>query len=177
MKIETLDIKALQADPKNARRHDDTNLKAIKASLSEFGQRKPIVITSKNVVVAGNGTLEAARALGWVVIDAVRVTVDWTASQIKAFAIADNRTAELADWDKDVLSTQLIELKTEGWDISLIGFGIDEKEKPEPVETDADEVAFDSKYEIVIECADEAEQYEMLTKFMEQGLKVRAIVL
>ena len=124
MQIETVDITDLQPDPKNARKHDETNLKAIKASLSEFGQRKPIVITSKNVVVAGNGTLAAARSLGWDAIDAVRVPADWTANQIKAFALADNRTAELADWDRDILSTQLVELQTDGWDISLIGFDV-----------------------------------------------------
>jgi site-specific DNA-methyltransferase (adenine-specific) len=124
MQIETVDIADLQPDPKNARKHDETNLKAIKASLSEFGQRKPIVITSKNVVVAGNGTLAAARSLGWDAIDAVRVPADWTANQIKAFALADNRTAELADWDRDILSTQLVELQTDGWDISLIGFDV-----------------------------------------------------
>ena len=124
MQIETVNIADLQPDPKNARKHDETNLKAIKASLSEFGQRKPIVITSKNVVVAGNGTLAAARSLGWDVIDAVRVPADWTANQIKAFALADNRTAELADWDRDILSTQLVELQTDGWDISLIGFDV-----------------------------------------------------
>jgi ParB-like chromosome segregation protein Spo0J len=53
----------------NARKHSDENLSAIASSLKEFGQRKPIVITFDNVIVAGNGTVEAAKFLGWSDVD------------------------------------------------------------------------------------------------------------
>jgi ParB-like chromosome segregation protein Spo0J len=122
MKIETLPIRDLTPDPENARLHDDKNLKAIQGSLKEFGQRKPIVITAAGVIVAGNGTVEAAKRLGWTEIDAVRVPGDWTPNQIKAFALADNRTAELASWDIHVLDEQLWELEQEELDVTLLGF-------------------------------------------------------
>jgi ParB-like chromosome segregation protein Spo0J len=122
MKIETLQIRDLTPDPENARLHDDKNLKAIQGSLKEFGQRKPIVITEAGVIVAGNGTVEAAKRLGWTQIDAVRVPGDWTPNQIKAFALADNRTAELASWDIHVLDEQLWELEQEELDVTLLGF-------------------------------------------------------
>jgi ParB-like chromosome segregation protein Spo0J len=122
MKIETLPIRDLTPDPENARLHDDKNLKAIQGSLKEFGQRKPIVITAAGVIVAGNGTVEAAKRLGWTEIEAVRVPGDWTPNQVKAFALADNRTAELAAWDIQVLDQQLWDLEQEELDVTLLGF-------------------------------------------------------
>jgi ParB-like chromosome segregation protein Spo0J len=122
MKIETLQIKDLTPDPQNARQHDEKNLKAIQGSLKEFGQRKPIVITEAGVIVAGNGTVEAAKRLGWLEIQAVRVPGDWTPNQIKAFALADNRTAELASWNMEVLDEQLWELEQEELDVTVLGF-------------------------------------------------------
>jgi site-specific DNA-methyltransferase (adenine-specific) len=122
VKIETLPIKDLTPDPNNARQHDDKNLKAIQGSLKAFGQRKPIVITEAGVIVAGNGTVEAAKRLGWTEIEAVRVPGDWTPEQTKAFALADNKTAELAKWDVKVLNAQLLEFVEAEFDIEALGF-------------------------------------------------------
>jgi site-specific DNA-methyltransferase (adenine-specific) len=122
MNIETLRIAELTPDPNNARQHDDKNLKAIMGSLKEFGQRKPIVITEAGTIVAGNGTVEAAKRLGWLDIEVVKVPNDWTDAQVKAFAIADNRTAELANWNQEVLTSQLLELEAEGWELTEFGF-------------------------------------------------------
>lgn len=120
--IETIKIEQLKFDPTNARKHDAKNLEAIAGSLKLFGQRKPIVVTPDNVVVAGNGTLEAAKSLGWDEINIARTPVGWTWEQIKAFALADNRTAELAEWDAQVLADQMIELDAHGWDLAEFGF-------------------------------------------------------
>jgi DNA modification methylase len=142
MQIETLAITDLTPDPQNARQHDTKNLKAIEGSLAQFGQRKPIVITEANVIVAGNGTVTAAKNLGWQTIEAVRVPADWSKDQVKAFALADNRTAELATWSPEVLAAQLIELEDAGFEIAEFGFdkvdppidsdSLDEDELPEP---------------------------------------------
>ena len=137
MKIETLQIKDLTPDPQNARQHDEKNLKAIQGSLKEFGQRKPIVITEAGVIVAGNGTVEAAKRLGWSRIDAVKVPKDWTADQVKAFALADNRTAELAAWSPEVLAAQLVELEAAGFVIEEFGFEkIEVAEEPREIVED-----------------------------------------
>ena len=122
MKIENLRIENLIPDPTNARQHDEKNLKAIEGSLTMFGQRKPIVVTEAGVIVAGNGTVAAAKNLGWEKIDAVRVPADWTADQVKAFALADNRTAELGKWDTKVLNAQLLEFVESELDIEALGF-------------------------------------------------------
>jgi site-specific DNA-methyltransferase (adenine-specific) len=122
LKLETINIDALILDPQNARLHDGKNIQAIAGSLSRFGQRKPIVISGNNVIVAGNGTVAAAKHLGWSEVQVVRVPQDWTAEQITAYALADNRTAELAEWDSKILADQLLELDAVGWDIAEFGF-------------------------------------------------------
>jgi site-specific DNA-methyltransferase (adenine-specific) len=129
MKIETWKVANLLPDPQNARKHDQRNLDAIKTSLDKFGQRKPIVITPEGVVLAGNGTLEAAKALGWSEITVALTPADWDYATAKAYALADNRSAELAEWDTSILASQLVELDAEGWDISELGFDV-----PEPTE-------------------------------------------
>jgi len=98
-------------DPANVRTHNEKNLKAIKASLSRFGQQKPIVVDSNGVVVAGNGTLAAADSLGWQ--DISTVSTELNGSESIAYAIADNRTAELAEWDDESLAKQLSALQIE----------------------------------------------------------------
>jgi len=122
LKAETIKISELQLDPANARLHDDENIIAITSSLRRFGQIKPIVVTSENIVLAGNGTVEAARNLGWSTIKIVRTPSDWSSSQAMAYAIADNRTAELAEWNSEVLVSQLIDLDEAGWDLKELGF-------------------------------------------------------
>ena len=116
-------IAELSLDPTNARKHSDKNLSAIAASLNKFGQRKPIVV-HRGVVLAGNGTLEAAKSLGWSEIEVAEVPADWDDDTAKAYALADNRTAELAEWDESELAKQLLELQDADWDITELGFEI-----------------------------------------------------
>jgi DNA modification methylase len=123
MKIETVDINSLAFDPANLRKHGTRNMDAIKGSLRKFGQQKPIVVDAKGIVLAGNGTLRAARELGWSTVNVVRTEL--TGTEATAFAIADNRSAELAEWDEK-LGEVLASLKAEDFPIEEIGF--DEKE-------------------------------------------------
>ena len=133
MEVKRRLISDLTLDPQNARTHSQKNLDAIKASLTKFGQRKPIVITSEGLILAGNGTLEAAKSLGWDHIDVTVTPVDWDLNTARAYALADNRTAELAEWDENVLAKQLLELMDEDFDIEAIGFELPEPEiEPEP---------------------------------------------
>jgi ParB-like chromosome segregation protein Spo0J len=168
MKIETLRIKDLTPDPQNARQHDEKNLKAIQGSLKEFGQRKPIVINEAGVIVAGNGTVEAAKRLGWLEIQAVRVPKEWTSEQTKAFALADNRTAELATWSPEVLASQLVELEEANFIIEEFGFvKVNSPELPEDLFADSDAPRLDERTAITCpNCASEirktAKGYEIV---------------
>jgi ParB-like chromosome segregation protein Spo0J len=113
-------IADLKPDPQNARLHNERNLNAIKASLNKFGQQKPIVALPDGTVIAGNGTLEAAKSLGWTMI-AVNV-FNGSAIEAKAYAIADNRTAELAEWDDLQLVETLEWLQQNDFPIDVTGF-------------------------------------------------------
>lgn len=114
MKVEKVKCDTLKFDPANARQHSDRNLETIQKSLTQFGQRKPIVVW-KDTVIAGNGTLRAALALGWTDIEITRVPDDWSKDQITAYAVADNRTSDLASWDEEVLLDILADL--DGYDL------------------------------------------------------------
>jgi DNA modification methylase len=126
-------ISDLNFDPANARKHDDKNISAIKASLKRFGQQKPIVIDKNDIVRAGNGTLAAAKALGWKEIDVVKS--DLEPSELTAYAIADNRTGEMAEWDDDALAAQLKAMDDELRDIAYDDFEFPE-DPIEPGEND-----------------------------------------
>ena len=120
MQIDRIKISDLSLDPANVRKHDRKNLDAIKASLRKFGQQKPIVVDAKGIVIAGNGTMTAAQELGWTEIAAVRTEL--AGVEATAFAIADNRTAELAEWEDDKLDVVLRSLQAEGFDLADLGF-------------------------------------------------------
>lgn len=98
-------VAGLSLDPANVRLHPVRNVDAIKASLRKFGQQRPIIADAKGVVIAGNGTLTAALELGWSHLAVTRSNL--TGTDATAFAIADNRTAELAEWDREALARQL----------------------------------------------------------------------
>jgi ParB-like chromosome segregation protein Spo0J len=147
MNIEKVAIDNLSLDPNNARKHDDKNLKAIADSLNQFGQRKPISVW-RNTVIAGNGTLVAARSLGWKEIMVAIIPESWDAEKVKAYALADNRTAELATWNQEVLSSQLAELEEAGFDIELLAFEVESVSLPDNLLDDSDEARLDQRASI-----------------------------
>ena len=114
-------VDSLTPDPGNVRLHDARNLRAIMDSLSKFGQRQPIVVQRQGMVVrAGNGRLAAAKQLGWTEIAAVVVDEDNVSAT--AFALADNRSAELAAWDFEGLADTLKELSAASYEIDDLGW-------------------------------------------------------
>lgn len=128
---ELVSVDSIVLDPANARLHPEKNLEAIKGSLARFGQQKPILVCRANrIVIAGNGTLTAARELGWADIR-VRWT-DLSGPEATAYALADNRTSELAEWDFSVLGTQLKSLTDYGIEIGDFGFEANDFNLPEP---------------------------------------------
>lgn len=173
MKIEIVDINSLVPDPSNARLHGEKNLAAIKGSLAKFGQRKPIV-TRNGVVIAGNGTLAAAKQLGWKEIATVRAD-DMTVTEAAAFAIADNRTAEIAEWDMSTLGSTLHGLREDGFDLSAIGFDVSDLDNilgVDPIEDD--EPPPPEKYMLTVTLKDDAEQQDLFIELRDRGFKVKA---
>lgn len=176
MKLTTTKITELSLDPSNVRKHSRRNLDAIKASLRKFGQQKPIVVDAKGIVLAGNGTLTAAQELGWTEIQIVRTEL--AGVEATAFAIADNRTAELAEWD-DNLGDVLESLASDGYDLSQIGFDQSDLDAlvGESESAEKKDVQIVSALEVIAECENEDQQklaYDLLT---EKGLKCRLVTL
>lgn len=122
MTVERRAVAGLAPDQHNMRTHPETNLRAIAASLKRWGQQKPIVVDSAGVVRCGNGTLEAARRLGWTEIDVV--VSDLSGAELAAFAIADNRTAELAEWSEE-LAAAIAQIGEDLPDLDVASLGLD----------------------------------------------------
>ncbi len=139
-------VSDLILDGDNVRGHTEENIAAIKSSLTRFKQQKPIVITAEGVVKAGNGTVIAAMELGW---DEIWCHVtDLEDEEADAFAIADNRSSELAYWKDELLSIRLDELYHHDIDLFLAtGFTEDYRKQLEEgshldLGLDAEEMGF-----------------------------------
>jgi ParB-like chromosome segregation protein Spo0J len=175
MTIETIPISQLSPDPANARKHGERNLQAIKGSLRRFGQQKPIIVDSRGIVRAGNGTLAAAIALGWKEIKIVRSELPDI--ELTAYAVADNRTAELAEWDQEILGKLLS-------DVQIGDVGFDESEMNRTLADDSsgakdaeDQREIAEAYEVIVECDDEEQQQEVFQRLQSEGLKCRLFTL
>jgi ParB-like chromosome segregation protein Spo0J len=120
--VERVPIDSITMDPSNVRKHDARNMDAITSSLQRFGAQWPLaVVDGDGIVRAGNGRIAAAKAMGWTEVPIVRTSL--TGADAVAFAIADNRTSELAAWDDEALAKTLAALQNdESIDHTVTGF-------------------------------------------------------
>nr|BDD46353.1 hypothetical protein 8 [Pseudomonadaceae bacterium] len=109
-------------------RCNDGAVEAVVASIREFGFRQPIVIDAEGIIVCGHTRYKAAQKLGLDTVP-VHVATDLTPEQLKAYRLADNKTAELSEWNLDLLPTELAELRAADFDLEPIGFSEDELAK------------------------------------------------
>jgi DNA modification methylase len=146
-RIEFWPVDRLVPYAKNARTHSAEQVSQIAASIAEFGFNAPILVDSESGVIAGHGRLLAARKLG---MDDVPVIVldHLTATQKRAFILADNKLTELGGWNDELLAAELAALDAEGFDVGLTGFSdqdlavllADETQHASPAEESAVEV-------------------------------------
>ena len=124
------DIKPYEKNP----RKNDEAVKYVAESIKTFGFKVPIVIDKNGTIVAGHTRYKAAKKLNLKEIPCI-IADDLTDEQVKAFRLADNKVAEKAEWDFDLLADELGDLFT--FDMSVFGFEQEEEEKPvEIVEDD-----------------------------------------
>jgi DNA modification methylase len=124
MKIELKPINSIQPYPNNPRINDSA-VESVAASIKEFGWRVPIVCDDQMVIICGHTRFKAAQKLGMEKVP-VHVARDLSPEQIKAYRIADNKTAELAEWNYDLLPIELADLQACNYDLGLLGFDQDE---------------------------------------------------
>jgi ParB-like chromosome segregation protein Spo0J len=164
-------VDLLTPDPANARKHGERNLETIRASLVKFGFRQPIVVQKQGMIVrAGNARLLIAKTLGWTHVPAL--IVDEADVEATAYGIADNRTSELAEWDKEILASLLESLPdadAAGWNEAELK-GLLKRETSDQTESLSD------LFEVVVECQSEKEQQDLVDELMTRGLKVRALI-
>jgi site-specific DNA-methyltransferase (adenine-specific) len=125
MQIKQIKVEALIPYAKNSRTHDDAQVAQIAASIKEFGWTNPILVDGEHGIIAGHGRLMAARKLGMTEVPVIELK-DLTATQKKAYIIADNRLALNAGWDNDLLTIELNELLEDKFSLELLGFNADE---------------------------------------------------
>jgi len=121
--VEHVPVGSLKPHDRNARTHSKKQIAQIADSIEKFGFNNPILIDAKRQIIAGNGRAEAARLLGMTTVPAIRLE-HLSKAQIRTYVIGDNRLAELAGWDREILAIELqglIELD-EDFDVTITGF-------------------------------------------------------
>lgn len=121
--LERVKITDLKPHRRNARTHTKKQIRQIADSISRFGFTNPVLVDEAGGIIAGHGRVEAARLLGMELVP-VRRTADLSEADRRAYIIADNRLAELAGWDNELLGLEIggiLELEPD-FDIGVIGF-------------------------------------------------------
>jgi ParB-like chromosome segregation protein Spo0J len=122
--VELWPIEKVQPYDRNPRVNDDA-VDAVATSLAEFGFRQPIVVDGDGVIIVGHTRWKAAKKLGLVRVP-VHIATDLSVDQVRAYRIADNQTATLAEWDFELLPIELKDLQQAQYDLSVLGFDAEE---------------------------------------------------
>ncbi len=179
---------------KNNPRKNDEAISYVMDSLREFGWQQPLVIDTDSVLIVGHTRLLAAKKLGYAEVPCV-IADKLTPAQAKAYRIMDNRSGEIATWDKELLFPELDDILSMdmSYDMEFFKFAsyevpsaadlVDdapapeppkkkEKEKPKP----APEPNFTSQYGVIIMCENEDEQKNIFDSLTEEGYTCKVVV-
>ena len=124
-RYENVEIEKLKPYKNNARTHSDEQIEKIAKSMKEFGFINPVLVDGNLNVIAGHGRILGAKKLGMKEVPCLFIE-DLTEEQKRAYIIADNRLAEDAGWDKELLKIELEDLKNMNFDITLTGFELED---------------------------------------------------
>ena len=118
-------VSELKSYPRNARTHSRKQVKQIGTAITEFGFTNPVLIDENDQIIAGHGRVQAAKLLGLAEVPTVQIA-HLSATQKRAYILADNRLAEKAGWDQEILAVELQSLQADGFEVVLTGFDIPE---------------------------------------------------
>lgn len=173
IKIEYLPISDLTPYERNQRKHADYDVSQIMVSIQKYGFNDPIGIWSdKNIIVEGHGRLAAAKKLHMKEVPVIRLD-HLTDEQRKAYGIIHNKSAELSEWDFDLLAE---DIPTLDWDGFEIDWGLPEEQEEKQKEERKD-VNYNESISVVIECANDEEAEETFTKLSEMGYSCKISTL
>lgn len=121
LEVENWPIEKVRPYKKNPRNIPQSAIDKVATSLKEFGWRQPVVVDKRGIIVVGHARYLAAQALELESVP-VHIAKNLTAKQVKAYRIADNRVGEEAEWDEDLLKSELEDLEAGEFDLTAIGF-------------------------------------------------------
>ena len=153
MEIVMMNIDEIIPYENNPRKNDDA-VEAVANSIKNFGFKSPIVVDANKVIVNGHTRLKASKLLGLTMVPVI-IASDLTEEQCRALRLADNKTAEIASWDKKLLLQELESIDWEGLEMDMTDFGFDN--------------IFDSKPQEVTHDDFEEGQYIPATPYSMQG--------
>jgi DNA modification methylase len=128
LSISSLPISTLKPYDRNARTHTKHQIRQIAESIRVFGYTNPVLIDASGRIIAGHGRVEAAKLLGMDRVPTIRLE-NLTDEQIRAYMIADNKLAQNAGWDPQILAIEfqyLVNLESADFDVTITGFEIPE---------------------------------------------------
>ncbi len=178
MKNITKPLSELTPDPRNARKHPPEQIARLAGSIKEFGFLAPILINAKGTIIAGHGRVEAARKAGLEEVPCLQVE-HLTETQQRAYVLADNKLAQMAEWDDEMLALELKSLVDAGFDIDLTGFmdhELGDLLEADQIVDEADEIIHEQSLQVepeqeyVIVLASSDEEWEQMKE--ELGLKM-----
>ena len=182
-----INIDEIKPYERNARIHSSKQIKQIMEAIKAFGFTNPLLIDDEKNLIAGHGRLEAVKQLN--IIDfkdkpikelpAIIIT-GLSEADKKALIIADNKIAENASWDYDLLQAEFQELEAINYDLDLMGFDnldeilgadIDVEQETKEIK----EVEINQKYELLIKCKDEKELEQVYNENVEKGYECKVL--
>ncbi len=121
LNVQQIELEQLVPYARNARTHSDSQVAQIAGSIAEFGFVNPVLVGGDNIIIAGHGRVMAAKKLGLKTVPTIKLD-HLTENQRRALVIADNKIAENAGWDEELLRLELQNLADEDFDLDLLGF-------------------------------------------------------
>jgi ParB-like chromosome segregation protein Spo0J len=180
LKVEFVPIDQLTPYARNAKLHDKAQVSQIAESIRQFGFNVPILIDDQGEIIAGHGRWLAAKHLGMTEVPCIRLS-HLTATQRKAYRLADNRLTELGGgWDWNTLALEIEELQLDEIALDSLGFDDHMLEKilgPQPPQLDTPAMpSIAEQYLILVSLKTEHEQHALLLRLTQEGYQCRALI-
>lgn len=171
-----MDIKELEIDKvtpysQNARLNDEA-VEYVANSIKKFGFQQPIVLDKNNVIIAGHTRWRAAKKLGMEKVPVV-IAASLNDEAVKAYRLADNKTAEIADWDYDKLFAELDAI--EDYDMTDFGFSVEQEDLDDVDLNGETDEQFADTFALNVVLKNEKEQETLYKKLSEEGYEVKVV--
>lgn len=171
-----MDIKELEIDKvtpysQNARLNDEA-VEYVANSIKKFGFQQPIVLDKNNVIIAGHTRWRAAKKLGMEKVPVV-IAASLNDEAVKAYRLADNKTAEIADWDYDKLFAELDAI--EDYDMTDFGFSVEQEDLDDVDLNGETDEQFADTFALNVVLKNEKEQEALYKKLSEEGYEVKVV--